>query len=177
MQANVKVGTATARGGGRTQAREPGLGDLLSPAELGAWRGFLRVHAELIQDLDASLRAAHDISLSGYEVLMLLSDAPGGRMRISELSRATILSVSGVSRLVDRLAAAGLVTKEACEDDARGAFAALTASGRGRVRAARASHLAEVRRRFLEHLSDDEMAALASVWERMVPGSAGGGAL
>lgn len=171
MQANVKAGRGAARGGGRTRA--PGPGDLLSPAELGAWRGFLRVHAELIQDLDASLRDGHDISLSGYEVLMLLADAPGGRMRISELSRATILSVSGVSRLVDRLAAAGLVAKEACEDDARGAFAALTASGRGRVRAARASHLAEVRRRFLGHLSDEEMAALSRVWERMVPGSAG----
>ena len=114
---------------------------------------MLRVHAALIREMDAEMRARHGISLSAYEVLMLLGDAPRRRMRVSELSAATLLSVSGVSRLVDRLVRDGLVHKEACEEDGRGAEAVLTPTGRGRLRAARASHLADVRRRFLSRFA------------------------
>jgi len=119
--------------------------------------------------LDEEMRVRHGISLTAYEVLMLLADAPRGRMRVSALSSATLLSVSGVSRMIDRLVREGLVVKEACEEDGRGAEAALTHMGRGRVRAARASHLADVRACFLSRLSDDELAALAQVWERLAP--------
>ena len=89
------------------------------------------------------------------------------RMRVSELSAATLLSVSGVSRLVDRLVRDGLVLKEACEEDGRGAEAVLTSMGRGRLRAARASHLADVRRRFLSRFADDELRELAGFWARL----------
>jgi DNA-binding MarR family transcriptional regulator len=164
MQANVKGGEAAARGV---------AGERLTPLELGAWRGMLRVHAELVRRLDAELQARHGISLTAYEVLMLLADAPRGRMRVSALSASTLLSVSGVSRMIDRLAREGLVVKEACEEDGRGAEVALTNMGRGRVRAARASHLADVRACFLSHLSDEELAALAEVWERVTPQAAG----
>ena len=117
------------------QARSRGVeGAPLAPLELGAWRGLLRVHAALIREMDAEMRARHGISLSAYEVLMLLGDAPRRRMRVSELSAATLLSVSGVSRLVDRLVRDGLVLKEACEEDGRGAEAVLTPMGRGRLR-------------------------------------------
>src|SRR5512145_2677746 len=111
MQAKVKAGEA-ARGT---------AGDRLTPLELGAWRGMLRAHAELTLRLDAELQARHGISLTSYEVLMLLADAPRGRMRVSALSAATLLSVSGVSRMIDRLVREGLVVKEACEEDGRGA--------------------------------------------------------
>ena len=112
--------------------------------------------------------------LSGYEVLMLVGDAPGRRMRVSELSSATLLSVSGISRLVDRLARDGLVVKEACEEDGRGARVALTPAGRGRLRAARASHLADVRRRFLSRFGDGELEAMAGFWRSL--GAEGPGA-
>src|SRR5262245_1797572 len=128
---------------------------------------MLRVHARLTRDMDAEMRARHGISLSAYEVLMLLGDAPRRRMRVSELSAASLLSVSGVSRLVDRLVREGLVVKEACEEDGRGAEAVLTTMGRGRLRAARASHLADVRRRFLAGFSDDELREMAALWERL----------
>ena len=78
-------------------------------------------------------------------------------MRISELSGATLLSVSGMSRMVDRLVRDGLVVRESCDEDGRGAEVALTATGRGRLRAARAGHLADVRREFLARFSDDEL--------------------
>jgi len=142
-------------------------GEPLAPLELDAWRGMLRVHAALVREMDEEMRARHGISLSGYEVLMLVGDAPGRRMRVSELSSATLLSVSGISRLVDRLARDGLVVKEACEEDGRGARVALTAAGRGRLRAARASHLADVRRRFLSRFGDGELEAMAGFWRRL----------
>lgn len=159
MQANVKNGQDALRGAG---------GERLTPLELGAWRGMLRAHADLVRRLDAELRAHHGLSLTAYEVLMLVGDAPRRRLRVSELSAAMLLSVSGVSRMVDRLARDGLVVKEACEEDGRGAEVALTAMGRGRLRAARASHLADVRGWFLERFTDDELAALAGYWERVV---------
>jgi DNA-binding MarR family transcriptional regulator len=158
VQANANPATAPERGS---------EGEHLTPLELGAWRGMLRAHARLTREMDAELRARHGISLSAYEVLMLLGDAPRRRMRVSELSAATLLSVSGVSRLVDRLVREGLVAKEACEEDGRGAEAVLTPMGRGRLRAARAGHLADVRRRFLERFSDEELAELARLWERL----------
>ena len=158
MQANANVERARSRGV---------EGEPLAPLELGAWRGLLRVHAALIREMDAEMRARHGISLSAYEVLMLLGDAPRRRMRVSELSAATLLSVSGVSRLVDRLVRDGLVLKEACEEDGRGAEAVLTPMGRGRLRAARASHLADVRRRFLSRFADDELRELAGFWDRL----------
>lgn len=142
-------------------------GEQLFPLELGAWRGMLRAHARLTREMDAEMRARHGISLSAYELLMLLGDAPRRRMRVSELSAATLLSVSGVSRLIDRLVRDGLVAKEACEEDGRGAEAVLTPMGRGGLRAARASHLADVRRRFLARFSDDELAEMAGYWERL----------
>lgn len=164
MQANVK-GADRVRGS---------AGERLTPLELGAWRGMLRAHAEITRRLDAELHTRHGMSLTSYEVLMLLSDAPRGRMRVSELSAATLLSVSGVSRMIDRLAREGLVVKQACEEDGRGAEATLTAMGHGRVRSARASHLADVRAHFLSRLSDDDLAVLAGIWERVTPQEAGG---
>ena len=146
-------------------------GDRLTPLELGAWRGMLRVHALLTREMDADLRARHGISLSAYELLMLLADAPGRRMRVSELAGATLLSVSGISRLVDRLVRDGLVVKESCDEDGRGAEVALTTMGRGRVRAARASHLADVRGRFLSRFDDGELRELAVFWDRVADGA------
>jgi DNA-binding MarR family transcriptional regulator len=160
MQANANA-PAAAAGARRTD------GEPLTPLELGAWRGLLRVHASLIGEMDEEMRERHGISLSAYEVLMLVGDAPRRRLRVSELSAATLLTVSGASRLVDRLVRAGLVVKEACEEDGRGAEVALTPTGRGRLRAARASHLADVRRRFLSRFSDGELEEMAGFWRRL----------
>ncbi len=168
MQATVKqndeprddVGAASSRGVD---------GELLTPLELSAWHGMLRTHAALLRRLDDDLRARHGLSVTSYEALMLLGTSPRRRMRISELSAATLLSVSGMSRMVDRLVREGLVVREACEEDGRGAEVALTASGRGRLRAARAGHLAGVRREFLSRFSDDELAAMGAFWSRISP--------
>ena len=147
-------------------------GEPLAPDELAAWRGFLRVHSALIKELDAELEAQHGIPLSSYEVLISLADAPGEKLRMAELADKALLSRSGMTRLVDRLQKEGLLERERCEMDARGSFAALTDKGRRLLAEARPSHLAGVRERFLRQLDDNEKAALADLWERLVPGAA-----
>ena len=147
------------------------LVNTLSPAELGAWRGFLRVHSALIHELDRELEEAHGLPLTHYEVLLHLESAPGHRLRMAELAASVLLSQSGITRLVDRLERGGLVTREPCPEDGRGLLAALTPEGLRRLQAARPTHLAGVRRRFLAHFDERELRGLADAWERVRPGA------
>jgi DNA-binding MarR family transcriptional regulator len=139
----------------------------LAPLELAAWRGLLRAHARLVRALDADLEASHGITLTAYEVLLLLHEAPGRRLRMSDLAESALLSQSGMTRLVDRLVGQGLVERVPCEDDRRGLFAHLTPAGLQLFRRARSTHLAGVRERFLRHFSAAELGALGEQWERI----------
>lgn len=139
----------------------------LAPAELAAWRGMLRVHAALEKQLDAELTAEHDLPLSSYEVLITLQASPGKRCRMAELADRVLLSRSGLTRLIDRLAAEGLVRREPSPDDARGTFTVLTAEGMARLRAAAPVHLSGISKHWLAHFSDDELGALGVLLERV----------
>jgi DNA-binding MarR family transcriptional regulator len=150
------------------------LRDDLAPAELAAWRGMLRVHAALAKALDAELTRAHDLPLSSYEVLITLRAAPGRRCRMAELADRVLLSRSGMTRLVDRLEREGLLERDTCTSDGRGCFAVLTPAGEELLAQARPTHLAGVRERFLRHFSEDELADLAGLWERVLPGATAG---
>ena len=149
------------------------VGDPLSPVELGAWRGFLRVHAALVKSLDAELASAHDLPLSSYEVLLTLEAAPGRKRRMSELADSVLFSRSGMTRLVDRLERDGLLVRDHCTADGRGCFAVLTDKGQAVLETARPTHLGGVRERFLSQFGDEELITLATWWERVLPGAAG----
>src|SRR3954452_12154555 len=140
----------------------------LDTRELSAWRGMLRVHAQLSKALDAQLIAAHGMPLTSYEVLMYLSDAERRRMRMNELAQPVLLSRSGLTRLVDRLERDGYLARCSCAHDARGAFAVLTPAGREKLDAARETHLAGVRQLFLSHFSEEELDVLGNAWERVL---------
>ncbi|MEA2193037.1 MAG: hypothetical protein QOI73_3158 [Solirubrobacteraceae bacterium] len=144
---------------------------LLSAQELRAWRGMLRAHAALAKALDAQLEAAHGLQLSSYEVLMYLADAEDERMRMCDLASSILLSRSGLTRLVDRLAREGLIERVACHDDARGQFAKLTPAGREKLDAARVTHLDGVRALFLERFSPAELELLGDAWDRIIAGA------
>jgi DNA-binding MarR family transcriptional regulator len=159
-----------------TTAPVPATAGALDDSELRAWRGLLRVHASLSKALDAELDRQHDLPLTSYEVLVYLADAEGQKMRMCDLASSVILSRSGLTRLVDRLERDGLLVRESCASDARGAFAKLTPAGHEKLAAARATHLAGVRSLFLSHLSDEERDVLGSVWDRVLPGAAGAAA-
>jgi DNA-binding MarR family transcriptional regulator len=143
----------------------------LSAAELGAWRGMLRVHSAILRELDAELEARHGLTLSSYEVLLTLAGAEERRMRMAELAGSVLLSRSGLTRLCDRLVGLGLVRREPAPDDARGAYAVLTPRGREVFRAAHQTHLAGVRARFTDHFSEEELERLGAQWERVLPGA------
>src|SRR3954452_4522093 len=149
----------------------------LTEAELGVWRGFLRVHAALAKQLDAELDRAHGIPLTSYEVLINLQSSPDRRLRMADLADRALLSRSGMTRLVDRLERQGLLVRDTCASDARGCFAVLTEEGDELLAKARLTHLDGVRDKFLVHLSDDDFERLAALWERVLPGSTapGGG--
>src|SRR4029450_13881602 len=138
----------------------------LTPEELGAWRGLLRVHSALVKALDAELLAAHDLPLTSYEVLINLQAAPGRRRRMAELADGVLLSRSGMTRLVDRLERGGLLEGDACTDDGRGTYAVLTDKGEALLYEARRTHLAGVRERFLRQFEPDELRMLAGAWNR-----------
>jgi DNA-binding MarR family transcriptional regulator len=144
---------------------------LLTPLELRAWRGMLRAHAALAKALDVQLEAAHGLQLSSYEVLMYLADAEDERMRMCDLASSILLSRSGLTRLVDRLAREGLIQRVACHDDARGQFAKLTPAGREKLTAARITHLAGVRALFLDRFDDAELEMLGGAWDRVIEGA------
>jgi DNA-binding MarR family transcriptional regulator len=139
-----------------------------SELELDAWRGFLRTHARLVSELDEELTERHGLPLSSYDVLVQLDEAPGGRLRMSHLADAVLLSRSGLSRLVTRLETQGLLERLECKNDARGAFAAITDEGRARLAEARATHRAGVRERFLGKLGERELNQLQRVWSRLL---------
>jgi DNA-binding MarR family transcriptional regulator len=138
----------------------------LSEHELAAWRGMLQVHARVTQQLDAQMHAEHGLSVSAYEVLMFLGDAPEHRMRMSDIADRVLLSRSGCTRLVDRLVELGYVTRCAASTDGRGLYAQLTEAGLSQARAARATHLAGVREFFLDRLTATDQIALGDIWSR-----------
>ena len=129
-----------------------------------AWHGFLRTHAALVRELDIEMQEEHGLSLTQYEVLLLLARSDDGSVRMSDLADGALLSLSGLSRLVDRLVAMGLVERTQCPSDRRSSLACLTTAGRKRVREARPTHHEGVRRLFADRLPDDAIAALNAAW-------------
>jgi DNA-binding MarR family transcriptional regulator len=141
-----------------------------SPA-LKAWGQLLRGHAATTRLLSAELQQ-HGLTINDYEALLLLSQAEGGRLKRVDLAQRLVLTPSGVTRLLEGLEAAGLVERAACSADLRIVYAQLTELGRERLSAASCSHVGSVRALFEEYLTDDELATLASLLERLPSGPA-----
>lgn len=138
-------------------------------AELASWRSFLRAHATITKALEAELEAEQKLSLAAYDVLVQLSEAPGRRLRMTELADAVLLSRSGVTRLVDRLERSGLVTRSRVADDGRGIAAELTRDGLARLRGASGTHLRGVRAHFVDPLDEPDLSALERISRKLAP--------
>ena len=141
--------------------------DPLSPTERQVWVGFVefqgRIFAQIELDLNENARLTH----TEYEVILRLAAAPQKKLRIQYLANISLLSRSGTSRAVDRLAKAGLVRREAAEEDGRGAYAILTDAGQARFRAAEAHHLQLVKAQFLDVLDSQEQQILLHIWRKL----------
>jgi DNA-binding MarR family transcriptional regulator len=143
----------------------------LDGVALDAWRGFLLSHAAITRELDADLLARHGLTSRDYEVLLFLAQEPERRLAMSELANRTMLTRSGVTRLVDGLCRIELVERVSCASDARISYAQLTDAGYQRLREAGQTHIEGIRAAFLSHFSEDEVAQLAELLGRL-PGAA-----
>jgi DNA-binding MarR family transcriptional regulator len=142
------------------------------PMRLETWRALLRVHRTITDRLEVELREGRELPLSWYDVLLQLHEA-GGRLRIQELATRVLLHKSSTSRLVDRLADAGYVSREPSPDDGRGAYAVLTRDGRDCLRRAAPTHLRSIQRHFGQWLDDDEVEQLRAVLAKLPGGDDG----
>nr|WP_225311323.1 MarR family transcriptional regulator [Microbispora cellulosiformans] len=139
----------------------------LTPHEQRAWRAHLAAHRLLFLQLDRELQGS-GLSLNDYEILVNLSESPGRRMRMSELADATIQSRSRLSHQISRMEAAGLVTREECEDDRRGTFAVLTDQGWEMIRRVAPDHVDSVRRHFIDLMTPEQVSALERIYAPVI---------
>lgn len=150
------------------------LSDRLQGTALEAWRSYLQSHASIVRELDAELVAVHGMTTRDYEVLLYLAQAPDRRLPMSALASSTMLTRSGITRLIDGLVEAGLIERVACPNDARVSYARLTDVGYSKLRDAGCTHIASIQRLFLEHFSPAEIDQLATLLSRL-PGAGHGG--
>lgn len=132
----------------------------LSDEEQRSWRAWLSAITLLMDQLNRDLLADHGLSGADYEILVRLSESPDRRVRMSELAELTLASRSRLSHQIDRMEQAGLVRRESCAEDRRGAFAALTDIGWGALVKAAPDHVASVRRHLVDVLTPQEFQAL-----------------
>lgn len=131
-----------------------------------AWLALLRTHARLWDQVEAQMRRDSGLTMARYDVLMQL-DMAGGRLGLGELASRIVLSPSGLSKLLDRMAAAELIRREPDPRDPRSTFARITPRGRSLVRKSRKRHHAWLQRAFGEALDDRDVADLIRIMERI----------
>ncbi|MFC4536318.1 MarR family winged helix-turn-helix transcriptional regulator [Sphaerisporangium dianthi] len=139
----------------------------LTPDENALLRALTRVMYALPRAIDADMMRGQRLPLIEFITLMRLSEAPHRRMRMGDLAAACELSLSGMTRIVTRLAGQGLIERVRCDDDARGWNAVLTDAGLTRLERAWPDNLASVRRHFLDHLEGIDLARLAHAIQRV----------
>jgi DNA-binding MarR family transcriptional regulator len=146
----------------------------LDGVSLDAWRGFLLSHAAITRELDADLVARHGITSRDYEALLFLAQEQERSLSMGDLAERTMLTRSGVTRLVDGLTKIELVERVACPNDARVSYARITDAGYQRLREAGRTHVEGIRATFLRHFSEAEIQQLAELLGRL-PHAADGG--
>ena len=135
---------------------------------LEAWRTFLQAQRVVLDRLEDELRAEHGMTLSAYDVLVHLYEAPRQRLRMNQLASSVVLTPSGITRLVDRLESAGLVERQMCATERRAIEVVLTPAGRDRFRKAAKTHLRGVAEHFTRYLDDRDAVTLRRAFGEMV---------
>ena len=145
----------------------------LSDDEQRAWRGLLDMTSRLNARLNRQLQDAGGLSLADYDVLVPLSEAPDGRLRVFEIADKLAWEQSRLSHHLGRMQRRGLVGREECATDGRGAFVVLNDAGRAAIENAAPAHVEMVRQLVFDGLSADQVAALtaltSTVLDRLQP--------
>jgi DNA-binding MarR family transcriptional regulator len=131
---------------------------------------LLRAYSHATRVLNAQLTADHGLTISDYEVLLRLSNAPERRMRRVDLAEQVLLTASGITRLLDGLERSGYVERGACDSDRRVVYAVLTNAGLEKLRAASQTHVAQIDAYFTARYEDGELSELAALLSRIDAG-------
>ncbi len=138
---------------------------------LRVWRDLLTAQRRITAELERELNDAAGLTLAQYDVLLHLNEAPQRRLRMSDLSGAVLFTTSGLTRLIDRMEAAGLVRRRRSSQDRRVVSAELTDKGARALRSAAGVHLAGVHRLFTGQVSDAELPVLERLFSRLAAGA------
>ncbi|GAB2980906.1 MarR family transcriptional regulator [Amycolatopsis acidiphila] len=146
------------------------MGDVrwLTPPEQSAWRAYVVTWLRLRQRLHRELTDAHDVSLTDYEVLVVLDVQDGGRMRMSDLAHELGSTKSRLSHQVGRMEAEGLVRRVPDPDDKRGVIAELTQAGNALLTDAAPTHVHGVRRHLIDLLTPEEQLVMSAAFTRVL---------
>jgi DNA-binding MarR family transcriptional regulator len=134
----------------------------LTEDEQRAWRGLIQMTSRLDARLNRELQQTSGLSLADYDVLVLLTEAADGRLRVFELAEDLHWEQSRLSHHLARMQRRGLVTREECTTDRRGAFVVLTGAGRSAIEKAAPAHVATVRQLIFDGLSAKQVLSLES---------------
>jgi DNA-binding MarR family transcriptional regulator len=140
---------------------------LLTTDQLDAWRALINVHARLTERIERDLAKSGLPPLAWYDVLWACYRHPMHRLRMSGLAEHTVFSRSGLTRLVDRMEAAGVLERQPTPGDRRGAFAVVTAAGHDLLRQMWTVYGVCVREHFADRLSAEELRLLADALSRV----------
>lgn len=140
----------------------------LTEDEQKSWRAWQSASMLLNDRLSRELQEQHRMPIADYEILVRLSEIPDRRMRMSDLADATLCSRSRLSHQIDRMELSGLVERQSCEDDRRGAYATLTEFGWTTLVAAAPDHVVSVRAHLVDQLTPQEFAALGRACEKVL---------
>lgn len=143
------------------------MAESLSDKYVTAWFRFMRTSQITSQAVANDLKAAGFPPLSWYDILQELHRAPQGKLRLSELREQTQMEKSNVTRLIDRLEKQGLVEREDCFIDRRGAYAAITVTGRAVLMQMWSAYRASLARHFASKLTEPESAQLALLLRKL----------
>jgi DNA-binding MarR family transcriptional regulator len=136
------------------------MSEVLDEKTLAAWRGLLFAYAKVIRRLEADMLDQHDLPITWFDVLSRLSQSPKGRLRMHELEEVSVFTRSGMTRLADRLEAAGLVRRERSPEDRRGVYLVLTAAGRAKIDEVWPDHVASIQKHFGKYLDARDAESL-----------------
>ncbi len=143
------------------------MAEPLSETQQACWRTFIESSWALHTRIEDDLRAATGLSMADYHVMVVLSEAPGHRLRMGELAGRLVFSPSRLTYQISSMVRRGLVRKQACPQDGRGQEAVLTDAGMAELEAAAPMHLRTVRDSFIDHLDDEELAVIGRVFARI----------
>ncbi len=138
----------------------------LAPKEMKAWRSYIEASRHLIDVLEGDL-TIHNLSLTDYEILTVIGEAKGGRIRMSDLALSSLVSKSRLSHRIKAMEKLGWVRKESCPEDKRGSFASLTSKGQKVLTGATMDHLQSVKNRFTQNLTSKDHEEVTRIFSKL----------